>query len=94
MVTGVHDGQVGHADAPAATGTGTTGDDAAGTGTTGTSGVLVEPAWTGTGTTGTTGVEGEGVARTGGVTGVVEAAPASMGLGDDTNGTGTTDGVL
>ena len=95
MVTGEHDGQVGHAEEPASTraageletpANATTGLDTAGTGTT-AAGELVSPASTGAGAAEVAGV---GVARTAGV----EDAPASMGLGVDTNGTGTTAGVL
>lgn len=74
MVTGVQDGHVGHADAPACPGAGIgmpVEPAGAGTGTTGmgTLGELVEPACPGAGTTGTDGeADGEGVAKTGGPT--------------------------
>lgn len=78
MVTGVQDGQVGHADAP--TSAGTAGElEAAGTGTTGTgttgagvpgagAGALGEPDAPACPGTGTTGLDGDGVAITGGLT--------------------------
>lgn len=106
MVTGEQDGQVGHADEPAAAGGATTAASP-GAGTTGgeTAGRPVVPACAGTGTAGTTGgttaaADGEGVAMTGGPTKKVEDAPACSGLGlglevaTGTGTTGTTTGVL
>ena len=110
MVTGEQDGQVGHADAPAScgagigtlgapvepacAGTGRPGTDVPGAGTTGAGalGEPVEPACAGTGTTGVDGAGGD--TETGGPTKKVAEAPAWLGLGVCTMGTGTTVGVL